>query len=317
MSRFAFWAAGAALLTISACGPADNAGLDEETDGANGGTAAADFEGPLTVVFQRQKDPSAIEVQAEEVAAELEDRLGIEVDVVVPSSYGATVQALVSEQADVAYLSSLPYLLADAEVDMEILAAEMRDGRTDYDSVFVVREDSPYESVADLQGERMAFTSATSTSGYVFPYGYLVQQGFIEPQGDPEDFFSEVSYAGGYDQALLAVLNGQADLAAVSYYTMEGPTADAYLPAEDRAQLRILERNPGVPTHVIAARAALPQEIKDGLQRAILEIAGGEANLLEAVYGATEFVMVEGEEHVQATRDAVEDAGLDTGALVN
>jgi ABC-type phosphate/phosphonate transport system substrate-binding protein len=38
--------------------------------------------------------------------------LGKPVRVVVPVDYSASVQALVSGQADVAYLSALPYLLA-------------------------------------------------------------------------------------------------------------------------------------------------------------------------------------------------------------
>ena len=75
--------------------------------------------------------------------------------------------------------------------------------------LFVVKKDSPYKSLQDLKGKRMMFTSPTSTSGYVMAYSRLVDEGLLQPKENPNKYFGEVRFAGGYDRALLAVLNDQ------------------------------------------------------------------------------------------------------------
>lgn len=269
----------------------------------------------LTIVFQRQKDPAALQAQAEQMGRALEQEIGIPVKVVVPQAYSASVQALVSNQAQVAYLSSLPFLLASNETPLEILLAEERDGKTSYDAVFVVPKDSPAQTLADLKGKTMAWTSSTSASGYVFPAAFLIEQNLIEPGADPLTFFGRTSFAGGYDKALFAVLRGQADVAAVSAYTVEGPTADKYLTAEDRAKLRVLARVPNVPTHLLAARADLPAELKAKIAAAFLKISQADPELLKDVYGAAALVKAD-PGHADPTREAVEAMGPDLGTLV-
>lgn len=300
------WGCGSTSTTTSTEGTASTA----ET-----ATQAAEAPTQLTFAFQRQKDPAKLKEDADALGAKLQEALGIPVSVVVPTAYSATVQALISNRADVAYMSSLPYLLAKREADIEILLVEERDGKTAYDSILVVPKDSPIQSIDQLRGKRMAFTSATSSSGYVFPYAYFVEKGFLEAGAKPDTFFGQTSFAGGYDQALTAVLRGQADVAAVSFYTMEGPTADKYLPAEDRAKLRVLARIPNVPTHLIAVRSTLPADTKAKVKQTLLDLAKNEPERLADVYGASRFVEA-GEEHVRAAEDALKRTGLDPKSVV-
>jgi phosphonate transport system substrate-binding protein len=160
------------------------------------------------------------------------------------------------------------------------------------------------------------FTSTTSTSGYVMAYSRLVDEGLLEKAQDPEEFFSTIGYAGGYDRALLAVANGSADLAAVSYYTMEGPKADIYLQVEDRNKLRILTRTPGVPTHLIAGRADLNQEMKQKITEAFLKISAEQPDIIADVYGAATFVEATEQDHLESARQALENTGLLSAELV-
>lgn len=272
-------------------------------------TSTAAMPEKIVFVFQKQKNPQDVKASADKVAKFLQEKTGVEVEVLVPSSYGASVQAVVSNKAHIAYVSALPYLLAKAEAPVELIVAEERDGRTDYDSIFVVAKDSPIQSLADLKGKRMVFTSPTSTSGYVFAYARLIQEGLLEPGEDPKKFFGNVSFGGGYDRALLAVANGQADVCAVSDYTMEGPKADVYLKKEDRDKLRVLSETPGVPTHGIMIRSDLPQEFQDRMQSALLELSSSHPDLLADVYGASKLVKTD-DSHVAAAAKAIEDTRL-------
>ncbi len=263
----------------------------------------------IVFVFQKQKNPQDVKASADKVAAYLSKKVGVPVEVLIPTSYGASVQAIVSNKAQLAYTSALPYLLAKKEAPVRLIVAEEREGRTDYDSIFVVAKDSPIKSLADLKGKRMVFTSPTSTSGYVFAYARLIQEGLLKPGQDPKEFFSNVSFGGGYDRALLAVANGQADVCAVSDYTMEGAKADVYLKKEDRDKLRVLAETPGVPTHGIMIRSDLPKSFQDKMQSSIIELSTEHPELMADVYGASKMVKAD-DAHVNAAAKAVEDTKL-------
>ncbi len=271
----------------------------------------------LVFAFQKQNDPRRIRQTAEEVAAFLTDRIGVEVEVLIPASYGASVQALVSNHAHVAYLSSIPFLLARQEAPVELLLAEVRDDRTEYDSIFVVRRDSPLQTLEDLRGKRVMWTSPTSTSGYVMAYSRLVDEGLLTPQAPPSEFFGSVNFAGGYDRALLAVYNDQADVCAVSYYTVEGDRADVYTTAEMRQDLRVLARTSGVPTHLVCIRADLPVNLKERVREALLAMSVEQPHLLADVYGAATFAAVAEDEHVEGAYRALQNTGLGLRGLVN
>ncbi|MCS6987339.1 MAG: phosphate/phosphite/phosphonate ABC transporter substrate-binding protein [Sphingomonadaceae bacterium] len=280
---------------------------------------------PWVFAFQPQKDPAGIRRAADEMAAALGARLEREVRVLVPLAYPATVQALVSRQADVAWLSSLPFLLARRDGGARLILAEVRTdsqgrARTDYDSVFVVRRDSPLKDFADLKRRApalaMVFTSSTSTSGFVFPYDRFIREGMLKPRQPPETLFRQVAYAGGYTQALEQVLAGRGDVCAVSDYTVEGPRRTVYLPEEKQRELRILERTPGVPTHLIAVSAAVDARNARAIRDALLDLSRTRPTLLSDVYGASALAVVDEDRHVAATVRAIERTGLPIRDLV-
>ena len=279
----------------------------------------------IVIVFQRQKDPTKVREDAERFADALGRELGIKVAATVPVDYSASVQALVSKKADLAYVSAMPFLLARRDGGASILLAESRksvtDGqfRTSYDSVWVVAADSPLKTYDDLVKSartlRIAFTSPTSTSGYIVPLARFVSEGVVSPGQDPRQVFGQVAFGGSYTAALEQVLLGRADAAAVSDYVMDGEKADVYLDAGKRARLRVLERTPGVPTHVLAVRGGLSEPFVRKLRAAVLKVAESEPDLLSAVYGATRLVEVDEEAHVKAALDAIRRTGIPVEGL--
>jgi phosphonate transport system substrate-binding protein len=280
---------------------------------------------PLIFAFQPQKDPSQIQKAADDVASALTTRLNRKVEVLVPLAYAASVQALVSRRADIAWLSSLPFLLARRDGGAKLILAEVRTdtqgrARTDYDSVFVVPRGSPLRSMADLKRQakdlRMVFTSNTSTSGFVFPYDRMIREGMLKPKQPPEEAFRSVAYAGGYTQALEQLLAGRGDVCAVSDYTVEGPKRATYLPEDKQAQLRILARTPGVPTHCVAVSKGVSAAETRAIREALLDLTKTNPALLSVVYGASSLRVVDEGRHVAATVRAIERTGLPVTGLV-
>lgn len=274
---------------------------------------------PLVFIFQKQKEPTALQASADRIGNLLAKALAQPVKVVIPLDYSASVQALISGQADVAYISALPFLLARRDGGAKLLLVEERTdargmARTEYDSILVVKKESSLKDFSDLSAQArtlsMVFTAPTSTSGYVFPLRRLVDSGLLKQGADPRTLFKQVQFGGSYTQALNEVLAGRGDVAAVSDYTMEGPAADVYLPAEARARLRILARTPGVPTHLIATRKGLPDATREAVKKALLGLSESDPTLLRDVYGATRFLVVDENQHVAAAVRALERSGV-------
>jgi phosphonate transport system substrate-binding protein len=285
--------------------------------------ASAD-EKPLVFALQKQKNPGEIQQSADVLAKALSQNLKREVKVLVPGDYSATVQALVSKQADVGYLSSLPYLLARRDGDAKLLMVEARPDKngvlqTSYNSVLAVRADSPIQNWQDIAKSastlRLVYTSQTSASGYVFPLGYFRQEGLVKSGEKAENVFKQVAYAGGYSQALQQVLAGNADVVAVSDYTLEGANTKVYITDEDRAKLRIVTRIPGVPTHLIATRGGMSEAEREQIAKALETVSSDNPNLLKDVYGAAKLIRSDEQKHVGATIKAVELSGIPISGL--
>jgi phosphonate transport system substrate-binding protein len=283
--------------------------------------ARAEQPAPLVVVFQKQKDPAQLKAESERVGELLSQKLAREVRVQVPTDNGATVTALINGRADLAYVDSMSAVLAARDGGARIVLAEVRPDihgseRTEYDSVFVVRADSRLKSYADFLKDRsnisIVFSGPTSTSGFLIPMRRFMSEGILGEARDPKRVFKRVTFAGGYTQALQQVISGHADVAAVSGYSIEGASAAHYLDSEDRTKLRVLERTPGVPTHVLVARSGLEKETEQQLVNALLAISNESPELLRDVYGTAQFAKVDGATHVAATREAMELLGLAT-----
>ncbi len=267
--------------------------------------------------FQKQKNPMELKKTSEDVAKELSTTLKKQVDVVVPSSYGTTAQGLISGTVHVAYMDSLPFILASREADLEIIAVEKRQGKTDYDSLILVRKDSPIKNLNDLKGKRIAFSSQTSTSGFLFPFYRLLKDKNIRASSDLNSYFSQIVYAGGYDKALAALAAGQVDAAAMSDYAFEGAKADLYGTQAQRDQLRVLTRTPGVPTHLVAISKRLSPELRSQIQQSLFGLIKSKPDLIASVYGAAELVAPStSQSHVKATEDALKFTDLTPGHFV-
>ena len=129
----------------------------------------------------------------------------------------------------------------------------------------------------------------------------------LEPRGDPAKYFRQVLFAGGYEQALKALLNGQVDVAAASDYAFP-----KYLTADEQARVRVIARQGPVPTHCLAVKRDLSPALRDRITAALLRLnEPAHAELLRSVYGAQRLVAVTHAGHVAALARALEQTGLD------
>lgn len=306
ITRIVSWL-GLALFIFANAGCESEAGNAEDPNSSGASSESASGPSKVIFAFQPQEHPGELSTDAEEMSAYMSEKLGTDTDVYIPTNYAGVVEALRGGNAHVAYFSGWPYLVAHQKVGVDLLAVEERNGNPYYHSQWYVDADSDIESVGDLKGRKVSFTAPTSTSGYLFPLAKVIDESSMETGDDPNDFFSEVIYAGGYQQSLQALLHDRVDAAAASDYAPE-----TYLDKEERDSIRVLSRQGPVPTHGVAVVSSLPDDLKERIKQAFLDLNDGEhADLLEGLYGAEKLVERSHDEHVGALEDALRTVGAE------
>lgn len=252
------------------------------------------------VVFalKPDKNPELMQQEKKALEALLSAQLGLPVETIIPLSAGVIIEGLANGTIDLGYLSATDMANArDKRVADVLLAGEFADGRTVYESYWVVKKKAPYGSIADLRGKPVAFASLTSTSGFVVPLLDLQRRGLLDATASPESFFGRgnVFYGVGYVSALERVFAGEAEAAAVSDYVLD---LDKHLSPEQRAQLRRLQTQGPVPSHVIVVRATLPRGDVEKLRAALLTLNEPAHSELRDKLFATKLVPVDAEQHL-------------------
>ena len=152
-----------------------------------------------------------------------------------------------------------------------------------YRSVFVVREDDPAASLADLRGRRVAVNSRASQSGYNCLRHALAP--LAEAAGGGP-FFSEVTVSGSHRASLTALREGRADLAAVDCVTfaLTARTEPAAVTG-----LRVLAWSAAAPCLPYITRADISEEelavLRSGLMAAAADPALADARQALALTG--------------------------------
>ncbi len=193
--------------------------------------------------------------------AYMSKKLGKPVEIFVAQDYSGVCQALSAGQIDLAYLNPLSYALYTDKLKdtprhlIPISMPVIHKSLYYYGAIFV-RKDSGINTIADLKGKKMAFSDATSTSGYLYPTEYLNAHG-INPKKD----FPVIFFAGS-QSVVPSVLNKSTDVGAV----FESALTHGLTPAQ-QTQLKVLARVGPIANGMIVARGDLdPSLVKQAAQ---------------------------------------------------
>jgi ABC-type phosphate/phosphonate transport system substrate-binding protein len=136
----------------------------------------------------------------------------------------------------------------------------------DYRSAVVVRADSPASSLDDLRGGRCAVNDLTSNSGM------NLLRAEIAPLAGGRPFFKSVILTGAHVASAEAIVEGEADIAAIDCVTWAHLQRLRPTLARRLRALTWTARNPGLPlitslgtspTHLAVLRAALDDVARD------------------------------------------------------
>ena len=278
----------------------------------------------ITLAIQPTDNADAIKDKATELEQFLEASMkakGYDADIViyVPLSNAGVVEALRFGHADAAMMSAWPASLAASRAGARVELAEMRDvihGEEAvvapyYYSYYVVPTDSPYQTLEDVKGKTIAYSGATSTSGYIFPVAKLVQDGFIAApaagkEANPKEHFGNVVFAGGYAQAWEALKNGQVDVAVTA------GDINAQLYGEVMNNTRVIATQGPIPSHAVVFSQDFTGGEADALKASLLELKGEKKDLMRKLVSGifVEFTETTTERHIAGLTGALTTTGL-------
>ncbi|HSZ50490.1 MAG TPA: phosphate/phosphite/phosphonate ABC transporter substrate-binding protein [Caulobacteraceae bacterium] len=252
-------ALGLAALALSGCGRTDpHAGMRQVRMAVTGG----------------QSDPT-MAMRWTAFKTRISQAVGVPAKVYESSDYNGPIQAVASNQVDVAWLAGGGYANVDAQIGnlaTPILTTRDAEGGLGYYSAVIVKSDSPYHSIRDLKGRSFGYVDFNSTSGYLFPRANMREQGI-----DPDTLFGKTGFSGGHTQSVMAMQNGQFDGALVE---MSGGTPKTgfsagpyYILARrgliDPKDFRVIWLAGPIPNPAVVVRTDRPQSFIDTVRGAI------------------------------------------------
>jgi phosphonate transport system substrate-binding protein len=206
-------------------------------------------------------------------------KLGRDVDLVIPTNYNATVEALGNGTLDFAYLGGLTYVKAHGLYGVVPLV--QRNSDRQFHSLFITQTASPINALKDLRGKKFAFGDINSTSGHLMPF-YAMSQAGLDADKD-----LSYRYTGNHPATAKAVEAGVVDAGAMDESVYHAMVDGNQL---DKSKVRVFFTTPPFLDYVwVARRDAAPAD-RAAFSNAFLGLhAPGDAAVLDILRG-TAFV---------------------------
>jgi len=275
----------------------------------------------ITIGFIPVEKADELTSKAQALETFLENELGVDVEIVVPTNYETIIEGMRFGHIDAAFMDTGPAWITHQRTGAEAVMAELVAGKVNYQAtVWTLADNDSINSLEDTVGKKVAFTSITGSSGFVRPMGTLVTEGHVVIEGDDivalesalANNFESYTFAGGYKAALQLLLNEKVDVAFGSDIAPQ-----KYLELEDQVKLRPVTTIGPVPSHVFMVSPDMSESTENALVDALIQLNYDENNhILTDLYGAEALVPTTTTMHIGEFGDFIDAlTGLDQKIL--
>ena len=249
------------------------------------GTAAD----PIIMALAPSATSQELQAGGNAIAAKLTELTGYSITVVVPASYAATVEALGSGQAQVAFLPILAYMKAKTQGYADVGLVVLRNGSDHYGFQIVANSKrknadgtpmftSYYDAttktntadaataLAQFNGKRPCLVEPLSASGYVIPLGVLAKAGVtvktpVLTQGHPQVI-----------NALYLSPKGELCDFGATYIDARTAVAKAFPDVNDQVQVLYVS-DPILPNDNVSFATSLTADMRQKLTDAFVQLS--------------------------------------------
>jgi phosphonate transport system substrate-binding protein len=220
--------------------------------------------------------------------------------VIITPTINDMINLLKEQKVDLYFESPFTIALVDKESGAVPFLLRWKEGVAQYHSIFIVKKNSPINTINDFVGKTIAFEAPESTSGYLLPKAYLVQKGF-SLSGEATESYLTQGRAGGVlsggsnitnssidesignsnsnnntiryvfareDQNIpLWIVEGKADIGVISNVDIVQETYESV-----KSQLKIVDRTIDVPRHVVSHRSELDPVLVEKIKHMLLNM---------------------------------------------
>jgi len=203
---------------------------------------------PLTLGFMPYLNAELLIKKYTPLANYLTEIIGRKVQVTVAKNYTEHIRLAGQDQIDIAFLGGSTYVtIGDTYGKKPLLARYEFEGAPTFRSVIFVAKDSPYKSLTDLIGKRMAFGNANSTLSSQVPLYMLMQAGVDLNK------LGAYQHLRNHSNVVLGVQFGDFDAGAVA--------EEVFRENADK-NIRALAYSPNLSTHVFATRSTMNPDLQ-------------------------------------------------------
>jgi phosphonate transport system substrate-binding protein len=234
-------------------------------------------------------DAGATQVSVNEKAplkAYLEQKLGRPINLIIPTNYNATVEALGNGSLDFAYLGGLTYIKAHARYSVVPLVQRSSD--LQFRSCFITSSNSGIHSLGDLKGKTFAFGDINSTSGHLMPYLEMRQAGV-----DPNSAL-KYRYTGSHPATAKAVESGAVDAGALDESVYNSMISEGKL---DPNKVHVFYMSKPFVDYVWVARKDVDPATQEKFAQAFTDLKEHQDDEILKILRGTNFVRANNEEY--------------------
>ena len=274
------------------------------------------YKNPVKLYFIPSAEAGRIISCADEIEIYLEKETGYEVETYVPTSYAAVIEAMGSGEADIAFFSTFAYVLAHQKNGARPRLLVMRNGDDSYYSQIITHIDNEdINSLEDCVGKTAAWTTSTSTSGYIWPKALFMDKGI---ELGKENFYNT------HDAVVKVIYNKEADIGATFY--SEPDSASAINDARKLVlsvypdvieMVKIVAITDPIPNEAVTFRLDFPPEMEDKFVVALEKYVETEEGkkVLDKLGGFDGFRHADDSDY-DIVRQRAQILGLDVGSVI-
>ena len=206
------------------------------------------------------------------MAEYLSRELGVKASIRPASDYAGVIEAMKAKKLELAWFGPASYAMAWLVTNGQVVPLATHtgaEGVVGFCSVIAVRADSPYMSLADVKGKKLALADPNSTSGNQAPRFFLAKQGV-----DVDKHFASATFSGSHEMSIMGLVNGTFDAAATSWYSDEFShiarmESKGMIPPNST---RIIWKSPLLPNDPWVMPAWLPEAMRAEVKKALLDM---------------------------------------------